>query len=428
MFEFLKNLFGGHKYSNDREAVVVSCYYNFQKSQYRLNAFLIWYETIKHLNHRIIECVMDGEVPQLPSNPNIEVIYTSSNLWHKEQLLNKIVTGLPAQFKYVFWVDADVIFSNLNWLTESVEKMKNEGVTILQPFSYCVHLKKAQKTPDFNLDEYRGEMNDPETCRNMQMWKSFAKGVAIGVGNNTNYDIHGHVGFAWGAKRSVLQAVPLYERALIGGADHIIAHAALGQIPCKCISETFAADIDEVNSWSAKFYQATKGHMGVVEGDLYHLWHGDLEKRDYYKRIKDFTGPSKVIIKRDKSGLYTTDDTGILNYMNNYMLAREVTNSMTGLFGDDYSQQTQQPDPQFQGFGGGNSGGAGAGGSWDDNTPQNQSQQITDNTQSQPVFDGPTEFGPAEVGHVEAVEAGVVVDNPSYFDPSIANDTNTNFS
>jgi hypothetical protein len=216
--------------------------------------------------------------------------------------------------------------------------------------------------------------------------------------------------------KSVLVQVPLYEKALIGGADHIIAHAALGQIPCSCIANTFTDNIDEVNAWSAKFYQATQGHLGVVEGDLYHLWHGDLEKRDYYKRIKDFTGPSKVITQKDKNGLYTTTDTGIVNYMNNYMFAREVTNSMNGLFVDDFSQQ--QPEPQFQGFGGGDAGGSGAGGSWgDDNITQGQTQQQNDTTPDQSGMD-----------YVEPIAAGTVVDNPSYFDPSIGSGNDTNFS
>jgi hypothetical protein len=40
--------------------------------------------------------------------------------------------------------------------------------------------------------------------------------------------------------------MPLYDRALIGGADHIIAHAAAGQIPHSCITKSFTDNLDEV--------------------------------------------------------------------------------------------------------------------------------------------------------------------------------------
>ena len=40
------------------------------------------------------------------------------------------------------------------------------------------------------------------------------------------FDIHGHTGFAWGARREVLDQVPLFDRAIVGTADHIIAHAS----------------------------------------------------------------------------------------------------------------------------------------------------------------------------------------------------------
>ena len=50
---------------------------------------------------------------------------------------------------------------------------------------------------------------------------------------------------------------------------------------------------------------------------MYHIWHGDLEKRNYYNRIKDFTKKSKQIVERDENGMYITnheDDAYMINY------------------------------------------------------------------------------------------------------------------
>ena len=378
MLKFFKSLFGvKEKYANHPEAVIISCFYNFQNSQYRIDAFNKWYKTIKHLNHRITECILEGNKSQLPDSPFIDKIYTKSKLWPKEQLLNQIIQKLPLEFNYVFWIDSDVLFTNNNWLVDSVNLMKR-GIRILQPFTYCVHLNEGELVPDFAVEDWKGLMSNGQICREKQMWRSFGSNITNGRYKDKDYDVHGHVGFAWGATRELLSYCLLYDKALIGGADHIIAHAAMGQIPCNCITNSFTDNIDEVNIWSRKFYAYANGKVGSVEGDLYHLWHGHLKKRAYLKRIQEFTVMSKKITQKDKNGLYITDDTAINSYMDNYLLQREV-----GMISSDilFNSGNNLPvqDNQFQGFGGGDSGGAGAGGSWNDNTPNtNPGFDVTD--------------------------------------------------
>ena len=139
IFDYLKNItVNNNRYRTNSEAVIISCFFNPQNSYYRLKAFDTWYKSIKHLNHRIIECVIGDAQPQLGiyNDPNITVVHTKNLLWHKETLLNKIVSDLPKKFKYVFWVDTDVMFSNLDWLVQGGEKLNTNN--IIQPFEYCV--------------------------------------------------------------------------------------------------------------------------------------------------------------------------------------------------------------------------------------------------------------------------------------------------
>ena len=88
-----------------QKAVIIACYFNPQANPYRLKAFNIFYESIKHLNHRIIECVIGDAKPELAESEFISRIETPNLLWHKEGLLNLAVKNLPAQFKYfIFWL------------------------------------------------------------------------------------------------------------------------------------------------------------------------------------------------------------------------------------------------------------------------------------------------------------------------------------
>lgn len=321
MLSFIKNkTVFANKYKTHPEAAIVSCFFNPQKSPYRLRAFNTWYESIKHLNHHVIECVIANTRPQLEESKNITRVYTPNLLWHKEALLNKAIKELPEKYKYIFWIDADVIFTNLNWMVDGVKQLKTNN--IIQPFEYCVHLEKDQLAPKFSMAGLRSTYM-PNSL-NDTVWRSFcANYVTTFLWQDSNYNNHGHVGFAWGARREVLEAVPLYERALIGGADHIIAHAAAGQISHPCIEKSFTDDLGEVNYWSKRFSRVVRGKIGYVPGDLYHIWHGDIEKRQYLKRIQDFTAQTKQITQKDENGLYINPK-GDDAYMKNYFRQREV--------------------------------------------------------------------------------------------------------
>ncbi len=312
------------RYHGHSEAVIVSCFFNPSNSPYRLKAFNIFLKSIAHLEYRIVECVIGDAKPQLEKSDKITQINSSSLLWHKESLLNHVIKTLHPKFKYVFWVDADVIFTNKSWITDGVKAMKN-GAKIIQPFEYCVHLEQDEIKPSFCLELYRDTVFNKQR-RHPSVWKSFCSNIKDEpfFGNSEDYDVHGHVGFAWAAKREVLDECPLYEKALIGGADHIIAHAAAGQIGHTCISRAFVEDMDAINEWSKKFYRLVRGRIDYVKGDLYHIWHGDVKDRQYLKRIREFTAPSKSISKKDSNGLFVNTNKQADDYIKKYFETREV--------------------------------------------------------------------------------------------------------
>jgi hypothetical protein len=322
----LKNIFPASEgqYKADSDAVIITCYFNPQRNPYRLKAFKKFYETISHLEHRVIECVVDGSQPELGffgiTDERYQRVYTKNLLWHKEALLNKVVRDLPKKYKYVFWIDADVVFTNKSWLVDAVKVLKTEN--IVQPFEYCIHLEQDTMDPRMNVEFEKSFVSDPKR-RHPRFWKSFAANYATNRkrSEDVNYDVHGHVGFAWGARREILDAVPLYDKALVGGADHIIAHAAAGQINHSCIVKAFKENNDEIESWSRRFHYVVNGRIGYVQGELHHIWHGDIAKRQYLKRVQEFTPQSKNITKKDVNGLYETHDD---SYVKQYFSQREV--------------------------------------------------------------------------------------------------------
>jgi len=326
----LTNLFWNrNRYRTDSEAVVISCFYNPYRNPYRVLAFNKWYQSVKHLNYRVIECVIENEEPQLPlDDPNIIRVNSNSVLWHKEALLNHLIKQLPEKFKYVFWVDADVLFSNKNWLVEATQLMRT-SYNMIQPFQSCFHLNRDELSLSPYDEIFQREYIEVSKKqinslgKEKRSWYSFGYNCVENPGNayfEDNYDIHGHVGFAWGIKREILDKCPLFDKALVGGADHIMAHAALGELCSECIRKSFTEMQDEISSWSKNFFDLVDGKVGYVSGDLFHIWHGDLTKRQYLKRVKEFTKESKEIKEKDSNGLYKTHND---KYVRDYLQERE---------------------------------------------------------------------------------------------------------
>lgn len=293
------------KYEYHPDAVIIACYYNPQKSIYRKKAFDKFYESIKHLNHRIIELVIGDSEPDLDINSSkyITQHHTESLLWHKETILNNIIKTLPKNFKYVFWLDADVVFDNNAWLTDSVNLLEN-GYNIVQPFSHCVHLDKDEEP--YELPNGLLLMDTPNNI-NKLVWRSFAYNHMTNkrLSNTIDYNTHGHVGFAWGIHRHIVDKTLLFDHALIGGADHIMAHCAEGKYYHPCLTKTYDPDtISLICEWGSDFYDMVRGEIGAPNGTLFHYWHGDVAKRDYYHRIKKFEKDNASIHLRDKHGYF----------------------------------------------------------------------------------------------------------------------------
>lgn len=256
------------KYQNHPDACIISCYFNSNNYISRLNNFNIFYEQLRRseVNYFIAECAFGDENFTLPNDKNILRFRAKNRLWQKERLLNLLIKQLPSNFKYIFWLDADVLFNNPNWLIEAVENLQTN--TICQPFSLAVRLEKDEIEPSFNVQGSKILVDFPsgKTSPQTRLWRSFAYNYCKQkhLAENLMFDIHGHTGFAWGIRREILDEILLFDKAIVGTADHIIAHAAVGQIPHNCIDKAFL-DTElrqQIYQWSRKFNRETQNKLG----------------------------------------------------------------------------------------------------------------------------------------------------------------------
>ena len=146
-------------YFADREAWIVSCYYNPLRFHSRRRNFDIFYRQLKRsrVPFLILECAFGADHFELEPSQNVLQLRARDVLWQKERLINLAVRLLPRSAKYVIWLDADILFANPRWILETVAVLQKTA--ICQPFSRVVRLAPRQTEP---------------AASNREVWDSFA--------------------------------------------------------------------------------------------------------------------------------------------------------------------------------------------------------------------------------------------------------------
>ena len=124
-----------------------------------------------------------------------------------------------------------------------------------------------------------------------QVWDSFAavcrqhpNAALLG-----EFGRHGHTGFGWAARRSVLDHAGFYDACIAGGGDHVMAHAFCGDWESACLTRMMGPDsawYRHAVAWATKVYPLVKARLGAVDGAALHLWHGDIASRGHVLRYE----------------------------------------------------------------------------------------------------------------------------------------------
>lgn len=312
-----KEIRGSDRYSTSDDLWVITSYFNPSNYRSKLANYNAFAEKILEsgINLLTVECAFGNAPFSLDSRPNVLQVRTKHIMWQKERLLNVALSSLPKGVEKVAWLDCDILFSNADWASQASKLL--DSVPVVQLFETVVRLPKGQVS-------YIGEG---------ETWQSFAYVW------HTNPDLiftgdfyqHGHTGFAWAARRELLQKHGFYDACISGSGDHVMAHAMCGDFKGSCIDRImgeyqstleyavqalirhtlkgfvitplhrFIVDLGRKSikrlqrkkynrlfahflDWGLPFYQDVQGKIGYVSGTVLHLWHGDFSNRKYLRR------------------------------------------------------------------------------------------------------------------------------------------------
>lgn len=263
-----------------------------------------------------VECAFPGQDFELPDSLDVMRVRADTLLWQKERLLNLAASWLPSSCRYVAWLDCDILFNNPNWGRDLIAVLKQKRVA--QVFETCRRLgPEGEAGPDA----------DPVAHSFAAVMASRPESLECG-----RYDKHGHTGYGWAMRREIFDEVGLYEAAVSGSADHFMAHAIFGHYGF-CVENALKHDkaqIDHLKEWGARFHQMVNGSLGVVPGQIQHLWHGDTVNRRYFLRMHEITdlgfNPHTDLVAHPGRPLEWAagmDKPGLRDYFANYFAIRQ---------------------------------------------------------------------------------------------------------
>ncbi len=257
----------------------ITCYFDPFNSRHRLAAF---HEFRRRLSVPlvVVELAFDGNFQLSRDDADVLIqVRGGSILWQKERLLNLALGALPAHVEAVAWLDCDIAFLREHW-SEAVTAELRE-YAIVQPFRWLRYQRCGE--PVERGGHPADDAFESAACRLVHGKLPDDVYQMPGLSQRLRYA----PGIAWAARRSLLDAHGLYDAGVIGGGDKLIFLAAVGRYQ-RVGRWMGPAHQRHFNNWARPFSNAVSGRISYVDGEVVHLWHGDLEGRRYYERLQGF--------------------------------------------------------------------------------------------------------------------------------------------
>ena len=238
---------------------------------------------------------------------------TDHLLWQKERLLTMLADDVVSKtdYKYLAWVDADVLFQNPTWVKDACDKL--EDYMVIQTFdsaSLLDHDLNVKQIPE----EYYGLPQRHLSA--IKYWELTGSDTQRPV--NLGGPPKSQCGFAWASCREFFEQLGMEERNVFGDSDSFMLAALTGGEPFfnvhihNCMGPgTVSAFNDYKDSLRKLASDLGKDLVSCSKGALYHLQHGSLAGKQYVDRltmIREGRYDCFMDIQKDKNGLFSLTD------------------------------------------------------------------------------------------------------------------------
>jgi hypothetical protein len=259
---------------------VVTCFFNPVPYQRRLFNFHVFRRFLK-APLLVVEHSHTGQFQLGPSDADILIQVRGGDvMWQKERLLNAGMDHLPPDCEYVAWIDCDTIFERKDWYQAAIAELQHRP--LCQMFRTVYQLRR-----DAILDPIS---RDDSIVQFESIGYAFTYGLPTEIApvNDGRTGLFKH-GYAWCARRDLIQRLGLYDHNIVGSGDAAMSYAVSGQCEEYARHRNMtAAHAAGYIEW-ASLFRGQVQPAGHVDGTIFHLWHGNLARRKYSERFQILT-------------------------------------------------------------------------------------------------------------------------------------------
>ena len=224
-----------------------------------------------------LELVYEGRQPEIPDAFHVS---GSSFLFHKENLCRVLETKIPRWYTKLAFLDADIFFIDKSWYQKTSDLLNSHDV--VHPFERAHWLDLTYK-------------------------KTMLTRKSVVCNGKVNWDFSYHPGFAWCMRRSFYKQVGFFDYAISGSGDTLSSAGWLGKV----FPEKFQSLPTPLVSKYLEFKSRPTPKVTYLKDvDLYHLYHGSRENRQYAERHKmlNIKGEIEEYLEKNKDGIWEWKD------------------------------------------------------------------------------------------------------------------------
>jgi hypothetical protein len=269
--------------------IVISNPCEYKRRWHLAEQFIRQMQQYQNLVLYVVELAYDNQTFHVTETNNKHHLQlrTQTPLWHKETMINAGVRHLlPPDWKYMAWIDADIVFDNSHWVLDTLHLFHSGRFDIVQLFSHCLDLDaNGQVMTIFQGAAFQHVRQLKNQCKNI-----------------INYY---HPGFAWAMTREAYEQMGgLFDLAILGSADDHMCKAWLQNNRSSAPPAMHANYHKQLKAFS---YRCKGLRVGYVPGVINHMYHGKKKNRKYQERWQ-------VLIEHqfDPDAHLTRDEVGLV--------------------------------------------------------------------------------------------------------------------
>ena len=254
----------------------ITCYFNPVNYRSRIENYHLFRRSLR-VPLVTVELSFDSSFQLGRKDADVLVqIHGGDVMWQKERLLNMALKWIPDTCDKIAWLDCDVVFGSEDWMGRASRALDKFPL---------VHLFQERHDLPQNVGLHQLRLwNVPPTC-----WSALHE---MATGEATPEDVllggsppHSTRGLAWASRREVLEEHGFYDACILGSGDRAMLSAAFGKFDCGMGALLMNAPRkDHYLAWARPYFATVAGRVGYIPGSIFHLWHGNLEDRQYKQR------------------------------------------------------------------------------------------------------------------------------------------------